>query len=187
MWFQNRRARYFKSKKRAPGYLCAPSLSPPYPTCSPFAPSLPSPGFPAPDLPQSTKLSSIPGEHAPSPNGSITFVEQRDYQSTASLSAPPLPEGTTLCDQIWDPADYGFDLVPHIGFGELDLSEDFERFLFEPSGGHGVMKESIQNATDFPIPDEHTDDLSDLYLQELGDLSLPDLNISASMMDSLFG
>lgn len=77
--------------------------------------------------------------------------------------------------------------MPHIGFCELDLTEDFERFLFEPSGSHGVMKESVQNSVDFPVPDEHTDNLSDLYLQELGDLSLPDLNMSASMMDYLLG
>lgn len=77
--------------------------------------------------------------------------------------------------------------MPHIGFCELDLTEDFERFLFEPSGSHGEIKESVQNSFDFPVPDEHMDDLSHLYLQELGDLSLSDLNMSTSMMDYLLG
>lgn len=77
--------------------------------------------------------------------------------------------------------------MPHIGFGELDLSEDFERFLFEPLAGHGAIKEGIQNSVDVPAPDERTDDLSALYLHELGDPSPPDLNISASMMDYLLG
>lgn len=73
--------------------------------------------------------------------------------------------------------------MPHTGFGELELSEDFERFLFEPLGSHGVIKKIIQD----PVPDEHTDDLSNLYLQELGDLSLPDLTFSPSTIDYVFG
>lgn len=77
--------------------------------------------------------------------------------------------------------------MPHVGFCELDLTEDFERFLFEPLRGHGKIKERVQNSALVPVPDEHTDDLSDLYLQELGDLSLTDLNMSASMMEYIFG
>ncbi|XP_075887382.1 uncharacterized protein LOC142891608 isoform X2 [Nelusetta ayraudi] len=200
VWFQNRRARYFKSKKPsreghhgAAGHLCAPSLSPPYPAYSPFGPSLPSPGFPAPDLPQSTKLSSIPGGHASSLAGPTTLVEARDHQTAASRPAPSLPGLTTQCNQTWDPTDYGFDVMPHGGFCELDLTEDFERFLFEPLGSrcaevvHGETRESVQNSADFSVTDEPTDDLSELYLQELGDFSLSDLNISASMMDYILG
>lgn len=77
--------------------------------------------------------------------------------------------------------------MPHVGFCELDLTEDFERFLFEPLGSHGEFKENSQNSVGVPAPDEHTDDVSDLYLQELGDFSLSDLNMSASMMDYLLG
>lgn len=83
--------------------------------------------------------------------------------------------------------------MPQGGFCELDLTEDFERFLFEPLGSrcaevvHGETKESAQNSTDFTVTDEPTDDLSELYLQELGDFSLSDLNISTSMMDYLLG
>lgn len=75
--------------------------------------------------------------------------------------------------------------MPHIGFCELDLTEDFERFLFEPLGSHSEIKDSIQNSADFIVPDEHTVDLSDLYLQELGDLSLSELNMSASMIERI--
>lgn len=83
--------------------------------------------------------------------------------------------------------------MPHGGFCELDLTEDFERFLFEPLGSrcaevvHGDTRESVQNSADFSVTDEPTDDLSELYLQELGDFSLSDLNISASMMDYILG
>lgn len=73
--------------------------------------------------------------------------------------------------------------MPQVGFGELDLTEDFERFLFGPLGSE--LKESVQNSADIPVPDACTDDLSDLYLQELGDFSLSELNMSASMMDSI--
>lgn len=188
VWFQNRRARYFKSKKpsrevdqSAVGHLWVPSLCPPFPVYSAFAPSLPSPGFPAPDLPQSTRLSSIPGGHASTPH--------------AEGPVTPLP-GLAQCYQVWDPTEYGLEVMPpHGGLCDLDLTEDFERFLFEPLGsrcaevGNGGSKLSVQKSPDQDlfVPDEPTEDVSDLDLQELGDFSLTDLNISASMMDYLLG
>lgn len=90
--------------------------------------------------------------------------------------------------------------MPYGGFYDLDLTEDFERFLegaqeSEPVGSrcaevaHCDNQKSVQHLLDqdFSVTDESMDDLSDLCFQELGDFSLSDLNISAEMMDYLLG
>lgn len=90
--------------------------------------------------------------------------------------------------------------MPYGGFYDLDLTEDFERFLegaqgSEPVGSrcaevaHCDNQKSVQHLLDqdFCVTDESMDDLSDLCFQELGDFSLSDLNISAEMMDYLLG
>lgn len=210
VWFQNRRARYFKSKKPVreaprpstdyihPRMTYTPTPSPPLSQLAPTflpTPSLPSPpGYPAPSLPQSTRLSTILGcqdfsQPAPtspscSPNGA---------------SFPALPHDHYY--QTPDFTDYCHDVFPHCGLSEWDLTEEFEVFLrgaqgSEPAGircaaaGRPGPKDSVEsqlNHQDFSSTDQSMDDLSDLCFQDLGDFSLSDLEISAAMIDYLLG
>ncbi|XP_026225597.1 homeobox protein SEBOX-like [Anabas testudineus] len=185
VWFQNRRARYFKSKKPVreaprpstdyihPRMTYTPTPSPPLSQLAPTflpTPSLPSPpGYPAPSLPQSTRLSTILG--------------CQDF----SQPAPTSPS----CH----------DVFPHCGLSEWDLTEEFEVFLrgaqgSEPAGircaaaGRPGPKDSVEsqlNHQDLSSTDQSMDDLSDLCFQDLGDFSLSDLEISAAMIDYLLG
>ncbi|XP_047463455.1 homeobox protein OTX2-like [Mugil cephalus] len=202
VWFQNRRARFFKSKK--PGRE-APKTSPdlhheftsPAPSSPPLsfhlAPSftptpIPSPpGYPAPSLPQSTRLSSILDSQAvpssPDPYTSCSPHGHAEVPGDLYYQAP-------------DFADYCQDVFPRLG--EWDLTEDFEAFLgdgqeSEPVGsrcgsaGHVESKESVQSQLDhqgFSSTDESMDDLSDMCFQELmGDFNLSNLEISPAMID----
>ena len=199
MWFQNRRARYFKSKKPSTealkpsrDHFHTPSPSPPFlhlPPLIPRTPSLPSPpGCPLPSFPQSTSLSTVPGSQAVSPVSA---------PQGPSCSLHELP----AVNQEPDITDYCLDGFPHSGISQWDLTEDFENFLAyaEESGPvgsrwatvpqHRGPKESVQCVLDqlFSSTAESMDDLSELCFQELGDLNLSDLDISAAMIDYLLG
>ncbi|XP_040006966.1 homeobox protein ESX1-like [Xiphias gladius] len=213
VWFQNRRARYFKSKKptrEAPkpsaGYLhpqftYTPAPSPPLPRLPPAfspAPGLPSPpGYPAPSLPQSTRLSTVPGGQAVSPPGPVSPVAA-DQASTCSPHGPGLPGAPR--DHYYQTPDFtGHCVFPHIGLSEWDLTKDFEAFLGDAQGsqpvgsrcaavGHPEYAESVQSQLDhqgFSGADESLDDLSDLCFRDLSDFNLSDLEISASFVQQM--
>ncbi|XP_051257322.1 retinal homeobox protein Rx2-like [Dicentrarchus labrax] len=210
VWFQNRRARYFKSKKPNRGFpksstdyihpfTYTPAPSPPFSQLVPSfppTPSLPSPpGYPAPSLPQSTRLSTIlggqvmssPAATSPtscSPHGSdLQGIPQDHYYQT--------PDFTGYCP----------DAFPHSGLCEWDLTEDFEAFLGDAHGSqpvgsrcaavaHPGPRESVQIQQDpqsFSSTEESMEDLSGLCFHDLGDLNLSDLDISAAMIDYLLG
>lgn len=94
--------------------------------------------------------------------------------------------------------DYPLGL-PDGGFGEWELTEDFEAFLqssqeAEPEGSrcsapHRGSKETVESLLDQHLSstDEPVGDLSDLCFQDLGDFSLSDMDISPAMIDYLLG
>ncbi|XP_008286846.1 homeobox protein SEBOX-like [Stegastes partitus] len=180
VWFQNRRARYFKSKKPTREdpkastdqlHLQTTYTAPSSPSCPQQIPSflpptlsLPStPGYPAPSLPQTTRLSTI-----------------LDSQSTSSLQGGP--------------QDYYQDVFPHSELGEWDLPESLEAFLGDPQGSQPVGSRCAAAAPLGPKkgghsqPDQQgsTDDLFDVNLHDLmDDFSLSNLDISAAMINYL--
>ncbi|XP_037605081.1 cone-rod homeobox protein-like [Sebastes umbrosus] len=214
VWFQNRRARYFKSKKPtrevpklSTDYLhqfsYTPSPSPPFPQLAPSfspTPSLSPPGHPAPSLPQSTRLSTIPGSQVmtlPAPTSPVTADQAPSCSSRGLLGVPQ----DHYYHQTPDFTDYCHDVSP---LCEWDLTEDFEAFLGDAHGsqpvssrcaavGHPAPKKSVQSQLDhqqhqsLSSNDESMHDLSDLCFQELGDFNLSDFAISAAMIDYLLG
>uniref|UniRef100_A0A3B4VAH2 Homeobox domain-containing protein n=1 Tax=Seriola dumerili TaxID=41447 RepID=A0A3B4VAH2_SERDU len=150
VWFQNRRARYFKSKKPTkevpkPRYLHSqftytPARSPPLPQlCPTFSPtpSLPSPpGYPAPSLPQSTRLSTILASQGISLPGPISPVIG-DQASSCSEHGPGLP-GVPQHHHYQTPDFTDYCVFPDSGLGEWDLTEDFETFLKGAQGSQPV-------------------------------------------------
>ncbi|XP_029304527.1 homeobox protein SEBOX-like [Cottoperca gobio] len=208
VWFQNRRARYFKSKKAtrevhkpSADYLhqfsYTQSPSPPFPQLAPSFPHYPSlpcpPGYPAPCLPQSTRLSTIPG-------GQTTSLPAPTSPVAADQATSCYPHGPEVTQDYQTPyfhTDY-CNLFPHSELSEWDLTEDFEAFLGDAQGsqpagsrcasvGHPAPKENIQSQQSFCSTDESTDDLSDMCFQELGDFKMSELDISAAMIDYLLG
>ncbi|KAM3600932.1 uncharacterized protein V6R79_004805 [Siganus canaliculatus] len=210
VWFQNRRARYFKSKKPSRGvsgpsthypqtqinYMPtpAPELAQLVPSFSP-TPSLPSPpGYHTPSLPESSRLSTIHGNMSlPSPASPIAA----DQATSCFLHGPGIP--AVHQGHHYQNSDFT-DCYP----GEIsdwDLTEDFEAFLagaqgYEPESSHCVpvapsgSKDSVQTHLDqqhFTSTDEFMEDASDLCFHDLGDFSLSDLDISTAMIDYLLG
>lgn len=175
VWFQNRRARFFKTKKSTRGAAkssqvrhktpCSPQVASPPPP----SPSFASPtGYRVPSLPQSTRLSSI-----------------LDIQA----KSPDVPQ--IFCHQSQDFTSYCQDMFPYDGLDELDLPEDFEAFLnargVQPAErGHPVHKEDIQSRQGLQALSSSIEtlaDLSDLCFQDLMVPSLPSLD--SSMIDYL--
>lgn len=208
VWFQNRRARFFKSKKpsrevtKPPTDTIYPSTpSPPFYNLDPsfpVTPSLPSPGYPTPSSPQSTRLSTELGSQGMSlsvPRSPIS-ADQATSCPQYGLRLPGVPQD--CYDQTPDFTDFCFDMLAQSGLSDWDLTDEFEAFLghangSEPVGSrcaavtHHGAKESVQTNLDqhFPITDVSMDDLSELWLQELDDFNLSDLNVSAAMIDYL--
>ncbi|KAM8741641.1 uncharacterized protein AB9X84_018948 [Acanthopagrus schlegelii] len=204
VWFQNRRARYFKSKKPSrevrrsstdhlhPNFTLTTTPSSSFPYLAPSFPPAPSPpsppGYPAPSLPESTRLSAT---SLPAPTSPV-----------AADQAPSCsPHGLHGAPQFYQTADfthYCHDVFPHSGLGDWDLTEDFEAFLAgaqgsEPEGSrcaavaHPGPGEGVQTRPDQQNFSSSEDDLSDLCFHELGDFSVSDLDISAAMIDYLLG
>ncbi|KAK5918163.1 hypothetical protein CgunFtcFv8_002949 [Champsocephalus gunnari] len=202
VWFQNRRARYFKSKKSSreipmPSsdflhqFSYTPSPSPPFPQFAPVFPHYPSlpspPGYPAPSLPQSTRLSTIRGVPAPT------------SPCAADQAAPCYPHGLRVTPDYQTPdfTDY-CPLFPHSGLIEWDLTEEFEAFLGEPQAsqpvgsrcaelGHPEPRDSMPSQQSFSITDVSTNDLSSMCFPELDNFNLSELDISAAMIDYILG
>ncbi|KAK2828200.1 hypothetical protein Q5P01_019234 [Channa striata] len=212
VWFQNRRARYFKNKKPTrvvpktatdyfyPPMTCTQTPSPPLPHLVPTLPPFPSrssaPCYPAPCLPQSTRLSDI----LETPDMSLNAPASPAAADQASCS----PHGAGFPDRppqdlyyhTPDFADYGHGVFPQTGLSEWDLSEVFlgAEQGSQPVGSRcaavthpGPTDEGQPNHQNLPSTDEPMDDLSDLCLQDLGDFNLSDLEISAAMIDYLLG
>ncbi|XP_044226857.1 diencephalon/mesencephalon homeobox protein 1-like [Thunnus albacares] len=217
VWFQNRRARYFKSKKSTrevpkasldyfhSQFTYSPT-SPPFLQLAPAFPPTPSPpsppGYPAPSLPQSTRLSTILGCQAtavslPSPTSPAT-ADQAPSCSPHGFPGVPqdcyyqTPDFTGCCQDAFHPS----------GFSEWDVTEEFEAFLgdgqgSQPVGSHcaavghtAAPKEGVQDQLDhqgFSSMSETMDDLSDLCFHDLDDFNLSELEISAAMIDYLLG
>lgn len=176
------------------------TLSPPLPQMPPAfspTPSLPSPpGYPAPSLPQSTRLSTILGGQAVS-QAAPTSPVAADHAPCSSYGSgfSGLPQHHYY--QTPDFNGYCYDAFPHGGGNEWQLTEDFEAFLAgaqgsQPIGSHCAAlqhpgPEDWKQQQDICSTDQSMDDLSDLCLQDLGDFSLSDLEISAAMIDYLLG
>ncbi|KAK9541661.1 hypothetical protein VZT92_001687 [Zoarces viviparus] len=183
VWFQNRRARTFKSKKPtkevqkpSTDYLHQSSYTP-FPQ---LVPSLP----PTPSLPLPAPTSPVTADHATccSPHRPGLGVPQDHYYQT--------PECT----------DYCHDMFPLGGLNEWDLTENFEPFLGDTHGsqpvgnhcaavGHPGPLESVQGQLDHQSlsSNESMDDLSDPCFHHLGHFNLSDLDISAAMFDYHLG
>ncbi|XP_037544212.1 homeobox protein SEBOX-like [Nematolebias whitei] len=172
VWFQNRRARHFKSKKlsREASGLHA-DLQPEFILNArgiQLDPGLPSPpGYPAPSLPQSSRLSTIRN-----PDSSTSWHPRGSYQDHCS-------DFSDLCENV------------HTYSGLDDCSEAFlgdaHGSRLECSSSHPENNETLLQ--DPNSPQESLEDLSDLDLQDLlGDFKPSDLDISvAIMIDDLFG
>ncbi|XP_045895579.1 homeobox protein OTX-like [Micropterus dolomieu] len=217
VWFQNRRARFFKSKKPTrevpkpstdyfyPQFYTT-SSSPPFPQLVPSFPPTPSPpsptGYPAPSLPQSSRLSTILGSQAtslPTPTSPVA-ADQATSCSPYGPGLPGVPQDHYYY-QTPNFTDYCHDVFPHSKVSEWDLTEDFEAFLRDAQGsqparssctafGHPGPKRSNQSQLDHPgfsSTNESKDDFSDLCFQDLGDFNLSDLDISTAMIDYLLG
>ncbi|XP_053702401.1 paired mesoderm homeobox protein 1-like [Synchiropus splendidus] len=157
VWFQNRRARYFKSKKKSREvqraqthpYLSYQTGSPPF-----FHPA---PAFPATSSPGSL-LSGYPAMCAPQ----------------AALQSAPV-----LHQQLPDFAQYFQD-----GFDDLGrITEDLQAFL-QPAA-HPQEVEPRQGERSHSGTEDSLDDLSDLCFKDLCDFNLSDLDLSAAMIDYL--
>ncbi|KAM4544879.1 uncharacterized protein PAE49_017673 [Odontesthes bonariensis] len=202
VWFQNRRARYFKSKKPTeptsprtdclqPQFTCSAPPSPPFrhlaPSLSPTASMPGPPGYPAPSLPQSSRLSAILDNQA----------NTLPSLTTPDLSASSAPHGL--------PPDYHFQTSDFIDYHQNVLSDsDLEEWDFtelevslggaegpQPEGSRCEPSRSLQSQLDrkgFNSTAECSTDLSDLCFQDLvGDFSLSDMDISAAMIDYVLG
>ncbi|KAM8898166.1 uncharacterized protein AB9W97_009211 isoform 2-T2 [Spinachia spinachia] len=210
VWFQNRRARYFKSKKptkevKKPSaddhhqFSCTQYPSPPFlqllpsfaPTPRPPAPA----GYPGPSLPQSTRLSTIAGRQAMTPSAP-TYSVAGEQAEGCSAHAPGLL-GVSPRDQYYQtPDDFCQDMLPQCGLSEWDFSVDFEALLGDAHGSQPVASrcavithtgpnESVQSPAahqNFCNTEDVTDDMSDL-----GDFCLSDLSISEALIDYLLG
>ncbi|KAG7516143.1 homeobox protein SEBOX-like [Solea senegalensis] len=200
VWFQNRRARYFKSKKpsrevskgsseyhHGPQFTYTHALSPSQPPMpQDLSPSLPSPpGYSAPSLPQSSRLSTIlesqirsePTHTSPFSscwNGQDRVNQDFHYQT---------PDFTSYCQDVFP-------------LSEWDFTEDFEAFIgdaceaLQPVGSRCAAVDDLSpvySQLDQQQVLSSPDDLSDLCLQDLGDFNLSDLDISATMIDYILG
>lgn len=125
----------------------------------------------------------------PAPTSPVTA----DQAPSCSPHAPGLPD---YYYQTPDFTDYCHFVVHPSGLGEWDVTEDFEAFLGDGQGsqpvgsrcaavGHTGPKQSVQDQLE--QQGESMDDLSDLCFQDLGDFNLSNLDISAAMIDYLFG
>ncbi|XP_062288525.1 homeobox protein otx5-B-like [Scomber scombrus] len=212
VWFQNRRARYFKSKKSArelpkastdyhhPQFTYTPT-SPPFLQLAPAflpSPSPPSPpGYPAPSLPQSTRLSAILESQTTATSlPAIISPVTADQASPCQLPGVPQED---YYNQTPDFTDHCHDTFQASGFSDWDVTEDFEAFLgdgheSQPVGSHCAAvgqtapKQSVQDQLDhqsFSSMSGSMDDMPDLCFHELGDFNITDLDISAAMIDYL--
>ncbi|KAG8008046.1 Homeobox protein SEBOX [Nibea albiflora] len=207
VWFQNRRARYFKSKK-PPREVSKPSTdhlhqqftypptpSPPFPYLAPSfppTPSLPSPpGYPVPSLPQSTRLSTIMS--LPEPTSPVA-ADQAPSCSLHGAGLTGAPQD--YYHQTPHFMGYSHEVLPHSELSQWDLTEDFEAFLMsahrsEPVGSRCAAVTHLGPKERVHSQQEHqqnvTEDLPDLCFHDLGDFNLSDLDISAAMIDYLLG
>ncbi|XP_041864264.1 homeobox protein SEBOX-like [Melanotaenia boesemani] len=203
VWFQNRRARYFKSKKPTTQALKSPTdniqhqftytvpPSPRFPQpASSFSPTPnlpPPPGYPT--LPQSTRLSTILNSQATS----------LPVPTSPDLSNSPHGVPKDCHFQTPDFMDSYQDKLPQSELDDWDFTE-FETFLAGEHESHSddicyhsaTQSESnprLQRRLDhqgFTSTDESLEDPYARCFQDLvGDFSLSDLYISAAMIDYL--
>uniref|UniRef100_A0A672ZJA2 Homeobox domain-containing protein n=1 Tax=Sphaeramia orbicularis TaxID=375764 RepID=A0A672ZJA2_9TELE len=185
VWFQNRRARYFKSKKALrdvsrPTHTPSSSPNAQVVPSFPSPPCLPSPsGYPAPCQPQSTRFSDIlETPYAP------TAPVAADQASPCSLCGH---RGLHQdCFQSPDFTDFFGDAFLH-----SSLIENLEGFLADPRGSQpvGTRCDVVGPPEGKQVdqgPEQHTDEsMNELSDLDLGDFSLSDLEISSEMIDYL--
>ncbi|XP_054586763.2 homeobox protein OTX-like [Nothobranchius furzeri] len=178
VWFQNRRARQFKSKKpRLPAVSSSPLLTP---TSHCRSPALSSPsGYPAPSLPQSSRLSSI-----------------LDTQYT------PVPPPASQDNYILTSDSFGVKENVHTPHRELDDWDCRELEAILGCARDAWLPEDklrapaaltksgeIQNQLDhyvFSNSQDSLDHLSDVCLQDLLGDPMIELDICAGMNNYLF-
>uniref|UniRef100_A0A3Q2ZZU1 Homeobox domain-containing protein n=1 Tax=Kryptolebias marmoratus TaxID=37003 RepID=A0A3Q2ZZU1_KRYMA len=180
VWFQNRRARHFKNKKltreasRCPSDKLQLEFIHGAPHSPQLCPSLPSPpGYPAPCLPQSSRLSAILNGQDKSP------LQPPD------LSTSCHPHGSSQDCCYSDFFDFSENVHP---IDDWDCAE-LEAFLggahvSQPEGSHcPTAAADLRGQLDHQ---ESPEDLSDLSFQDLlSGFTLSDLDISAAMIDYL--
>lgn len=175
VWFQNRRARYFKSKKSTREAAGAP------------AEDIHLQWNPAPYFPTIPGLSTEPDRPAPGLSQSNGLSTHLDFQD----KFPPVPDlSQDSYLQTIDITDFCQDVLPHSSLEEWDFT-DLEAFLggaqeSQPLSslcGPDEAPRSPQDHRDFSGTHEFMDDLSDLCLKDL----VGDLEISAAMIDYLLG
>ncbi|XP_076025092.1 homeobox protein prophet of Pit-1-like [Genypterus blacodes] len=194
VWFQNRRARYFKSKKPSR----APSTDPLHAHCL-FLPShLSPPGYPSSGSPQPTKLSTtLGGQYTPVP--SPTSPLAADQAASCSMFGP---------DHFYpnaDLTDYISDAFTGTGFTQWELPEDFECLFGDAQGslpvgsrcdavgppgaagpersGPGALQDQSFSSRESQRTSQPLGDLGELGLQDLGEFNQSDLEISEELID----
>ncbi|KAK7925778.1 hypothetical protein WMY93_008088 [Mugilogobius chulae] len=191
VWFQNRRARHFKSKK-TPRETPKPSAESIQPRDCYYSPLSP-PFAQVPTFQSPPSLHSSPVCTEPRITLSCQFSDTLEplFPVTPDQAAVPgSPYG--VCGESYvempDLSDLCGDTSLHSSLSEWDVPEELEAFLgvgskAEPEQNSHYSPEFIHGATH--ITDEPVSDLSDLSLQDLGDFNLSDVEISAAMIDYL--
>lgn len=190
VWFQNRRARYFKNKKlsRETTVFNPESIRPPRcPPSPPFAqvptlsPQCSPPGYTTHKMPLSSQYSDNLDTQSRSPDqtavGSL-YGQNEDMD---------LLDFSEFCENAH---------VLHSSLSEWDIPEELEAFLEADcriAYGGDIKSQSEQSPLSLvqfihkgkENLEEQESDLSDLTLQDLGDFNLSDMEISEAMIDYL--
>ncbi|XP_034149276.1 homeobox protein otx5-B [Esox lucius] len=206
VWFQNRRARYFKSKKPqeapSPPALEQRCALPPLPTTMPLQyppqylqyPS-PPPRYPSPSLPEASKLSS-----GFSTRGQLMYhVMHPSSTSRDQTTGYPQDNIENLYTAYYSQETAQCNVTQGTGDISDGLTGDFVR---DAQGQHAVAgsrcgaPDQYESAQNLPVQyqsfatwgsqkDDFLEDLPELYSQDLNDINLSDLVVSTALIDYL--